>query len=268
MITFKDLVSLRTDVFDHSKVKYVRHKDNRQEYRELIKDRDELLKYQKYQKNNVFKNCEYIISFVGKDGTKSLFIGVFKVGKVYKKNNAYYYDLIEEKGFDDFKDRVVVDWGSATLSWHQWYSNTEKEVVEILPKGFFGHFPGLLEFSLDFYDLKKLVNNVDANKDWFNNLKSVNGIYLILDSKTGNQYIGSASGKEGIWQRWASYTRDGHGGNILLKDLCLIDSEYYKNFRFSILQTLPSNILPKEVVKIENLYKVKLGTKSFGLNQN
>ena len=143
-----------------------------------------------------------------------------------------------------------------------------KEVVEILPKGYLGHFPGLLSFVLDFSELQKLAKNTEANREWLNHLKSVNGIYLILDEKTGNQYIGSASGKLGIWQRWSEYAKNGHGSNKMLKELCSSDSSYYKNFKFSVLQTLPSNSTSKEVILIENLYKTKLGTKAFGLNMN
>ncbi len=34
-------------------------------------------------------------------------------------------------------------------------------------------------------------------------VSSVNGVYLILDTRTGNQYIGSAYGNDGIWQKWS-----------------------------------------------------------------
>jgi len=89
-----------------------------------------------------------------------------------------------------------------------------------------------------------------------------------LDKITGNQYIGSAYGKDGIWQRWSEYSKTGHGGNELLKELCLIDTQYYKNFQFTILQSLPSNLSNKDVIAVESLYKKKLGTKVFGLNKN
>jgi len=268
MLTFRELISLKTDILENSRVKYVRHKDSRKEYKELIKDREELLKYQTEQKSDIFNGCSYIVSFFGQESTKSLFIGVFKVNGVKIKNDHYYYDLTEQEGFDDYKDRVVIDWGKATLSWHQWYNKTEKEVIEILPKGYLGNFPGLLNFVLDFSELKKISKNPEANKEWVNHLKAVNGIYLILDEKQGNQYIGSAYGKLGIWQRWTEYVQNGHGGNKQLKELHLKDPSYYKNFKFSVLQTLPSNATSKEVITIENLYKTKLGTKAFGLNSN
>ena len=94
------------------------------------------------------------------------------------------------------------------------------------------------------------------------------GIYLILDSKTGQQYVGSANGKDGIWQRWSEYAANYTGGNKELVALIKSDPHYYRHFRYSVLQTLPSNITQREIVAIENLYKQKLGSKAHGLNAN
>ena len=268
VITFKELASLKTNIFEERKVKYVRHKDSRAEYKDLIKEIDELLKYQKEQSNPVFSDCDYIISFVGQDGTKALFLGVFKVNDVKKENGKYFYDLTKVDDLDCFKDRVVIDWGDATRNWHQWYDRNEKSVVEILPEGFLGEFPGLLNFVLDFSELERLIQNPNANAGWYHRLSSVNAIYMILDNKTGNQYIGSACGKSGLWQRWCDYVKTKHGNNKNLIELCNSDEKYFKNFTFSILQTLPSNVGKGEIEKIESLYKKKLGTKAFGLNAN
>ena len=62
MITIQEILNIKTDLFRYSKVKLVRHKDNRAEYRELIKDRNELLNYQKEQSKHIFKDCDYILS--------------------------------------------------------------------------------------------------------------------------------------------------------------------------------------------------------------
>jgi len=82
------------------------------------------------------------------------------------------------------------------------------------------------------------------------------------------QYIGSASGSNGFWGRWANYAKNGYGGNIELKALLNKDPSYAKNFRYSILQTLPSNYTAKQVVAYESLYKEKLGSRVHGLNGN
>ena len=267
-LTLQDILNLKTNIFRNSRVKLVRHKDSRSEYKELIKDKTELLNYQRQQSKEVFKDCDYIVSFVGLERRKSLLFGVFKVNGVEKVDGYYYYDLEAIQGFDHLIDRVVIDWGDNAIAWHQWYHKQQKEVVQILPKGYLGTFTGLLDFVLTFDELTKLVQNPDANQDWKNHLSSINGIYLILDSKTGNQYIGSANGNEGIWQRWSNYVASYHGGNKKLIDLCSSEEGYFKSFRFSILQTLPSNITQKEIVAIENLYKLKLGSRAFGLNSN
>ena len=199
---------------------------------------------------------------------KSILFGIFKVNGFDQRNEKYFYYLEQLKEFDYFSNRIIIDWGKSTLSWHQWYDKQAKEIIQILPKGHLGLFPGLLNFVLDFDELESLIDNPEANHDWKSNLASVNGIYLILDKNTGNQYIGSANGKEGVWQRWSEYAKTFDGGNKKLKKICKNTTDYHKNFRYSILQSLPSNISQKEIVKIESIYKEKLGTKAYGLNMN
>ena len=268
MFTLQELIELKTDFFKGKRVKLVRHKDSRTEYKDILKDREALLEYQKQQGREVFKNTDYLISFIGQESTKALLFGVFKVNGVDKKEEKFYYNLTEVNVIDELIDRVVIDWGKSAISWYQWYDKQTKEVIEILPKGYLGEFKGLTNFVLDYDELKKLISNPDANKDWKSNLSSINGIYMILDNKTGSQYIGSAYGTGGVWQRWSEYASSIHGNNKRLKELCKKDVNYKKNFQYTILESLPSNINKKEVIKIENLYKEKFGTRAFGLNEN
>ena len=109
MITLQELLELRTDYFKSSKIKLVRHKDSRKEYKDIIKNRAALLEYQKEQGNPVFKNTDYIISFIGQEGTKSLLFGFFKVNGVEKnsQNNKYYYDLEVEFESDVYSQDEV-----------------------------------------------------------------------------------------------------------------------------------------------------------------
>lgn len=273
-LTIQELISLKTDLFNSSKVKLVRHKDSRLEYRDVIKDRDKLIEYQKEQAKDIFKGVDYIISFIGLENSKALLFGFFKVNGVKKvKKDKYVYELdeIKEEWCNTFNDRVVIDWGKGALMWHQWYDiskNKSKEVIEILPKGYLGEFKGLTNFIIDFQELEKIIKNPDANRDWKTHLSSVNGIYMILDKKTGNQYIGSAYGKNGIWQRWSTYVKNKHGENKKLIELCNSSNNYHKNFQYTVLQSLPSNLSAEEVIKIENLYKEKFGSKAHGLNEN
>lgn len=269
MITLQQILESHSPLLKGKKVKLVRHKDSRIEYRHVMKDRGALLEYQKSQSKPVFKGCDYIISFIGLDRKRSVCVGVFKVNSVRSKSEEeYYYDLEEVSEFTDFSDRLIIDWGNNAIAWHQWYDKQPKEVIEILPSGYIGSFPGLLDFVIDHDELRTLTNNPEANFDWQHNLSAVNGIYLILDGSTGQQYVGSACGKKGIWQRWSDYAANGHGNNEELIALQRNDPTFYKNFKFSVLQSLPSNTTQREVVKIENLYKEKLGSKAHGLNLN
>ena len=268
MFTLQQILHSQSPLLKGKKVKLVRHKDNRPEYREAIKDKEGLLKYQNTQPKDVFGQCDYIISFIGLEQSRALFFAVFKKNGCEIKNEEYDYDFERVAEFDLFEDRLVIDWGKSTISWNQWYNKQEKEMIEILPQGYIGNFPGLLDFVLEYDELKKLINNPNSNIEWKNHLSSVNGIYLILDSSSGQQYIGSANGKNGIWQRWQDYAQNGHGNNKKLISLHLNAPLHSKNFRFSVLQTLPSNITKPEIDKIESLYKQKLGSRTYGLNDN
>ena len=60
----------------------------------------------------------------------------------------------------------------------------------------------------------------------------------------------------------------GHGDNKTLKELIFQDPTHANNFQFSILMLLPRTITADEAIKKERLFKNKLGTNSFGLNNN
>lgn len=270
---------------DMNKVKAVRHMDSRIDFKKLI--RNELLEeYQSYQSKNVFHSCDYIASFIADGGTRSLFVGIYKVvqkpmsSDVYtvsdlliecnhtKTIEVYKYALEKITDFEELERRLVIDWGNSTLSWHQWILNSNKRVIEILPKGFVKSFTDYLDFILSFSELKEIIENKEANREWHNKLSSVGGIYLIVDTLNGNQYIGSAYGENGILGRWTKYVKENMKENKALIELVSNNHGYENNFNFSILRTLPKSITDKEVIQIENLYKAKLGTKVFGLNLN
>lgn len=238
--------------------------------------------YQQCQSRPRFRNCDYLVSFLGIEGTKAKFIGVYKVNgegpkrrellpKKYPyprlvEGSGYYYQLEKVSGFEDFEDRIIIEWGKSTRAWDQWL--TGKKVIEILPEGYVRSFPGYLDFVLKFDKLCEIVNNLDSNREWHTALSAVAGVYLIVD-KEGNQYVGSAYGENGIIGRWTQYAKNRHGNNKTLKKLLHKHrSTYAENFSFSILETLPKNWTNQEVIDRENIWKDKLGSRAFGLNLN
>lgn len=137
-----------------------------------------------------------------------------------------------------------------------------------MPEGYVKQFPGYLDFILTYSELAKLIGNPEANREWRNRLSSVAGVYLIIDTTTGEQYVGSASGKQGIWGRWETYVKTKHGGNKQLREVLGNDANNIERFQFTVLRTLPKTLTKREVIEIENLYKKKLNTRAFGLNSN
>ena len=260
------------------KIKLVRHQDQRYDLYELMTT-GQLETYQACQSKPIL-DCEYMVSFIGLPYSKARLYGVYKVLSrsrvsevtlpdsytLIENPENWFYQLEKEDGFEDLEERVVIDWGQSTRAWHQWL--TEKEVVEVLPTGYARSFPGYLDFVLNFDELGRIFSHPEANREWQSALSNVAGIYLILQPSTGAQYVGSAYGYQGIYGRWQNYVLTGHGGNKLLKQICDNGNNMYREFRFSILRTLPKSLTQKEVIEYENFYKNKLGSRAHGLNEN
>jgi len=287
MITLNELLENRNFDFSDDTV-LVRHKDSRIDMFDLI-DQNLFEYYQSAQIKTSFENAKFMIVFIGLESTKALFYDIYKVcgtkdlksikfPEKYKKiypewdknlENAKWYNLEPLIGFEDLKQRIIINWGQGTLAWVQKYNKKNtKEIIEILPTGYVKEFTDYLNFTLSYNELKKMTEYPEANKRWIDKLSSVSGIYLILDKKTGNQYIGSAYGVNGIWGRWNNYVKNYHGGNKQLIELLERDNNYYLNFQWAILETLPANLSKEKVISYEIRYKEKLGTRAFGLNSN
>ena len=240
--------------------------------------------YQSRQGSEVF-NCELIVSFIGESGTRSRFIDVYQVRGVREdaKTTPYSssfifpemgrakfrYDLVPVDGFDALRDRLVVDWGAGMRSWHQWLGEkSNKRVIEYRPLGYVREFSGFDDVHLRFDELERIVKHPDANRLWHTMLGGVAGVYLIVDEATGDQYVGSAYGDDGLLGRWRTYVATKHGGNKRLRKLLDEHPDRFQNFSFSILRTLSRSLTAKEVIAVEQHFKRKLGTHAFGLNEN
>lgn len=104
---------------------------------------------------------------------------------------------------------------------------------------------------------------------WFGALSNVKGVYLITDTDSGEHYVGSTVGNDGIWQRWSTYVANGHGGNKLIKKLLKEKGiEHINNFQYSILEIADSHASDDYIRKRETHWKNALKTKDYGLNAN
>ncbi|WP_455670669.1 GIY-YIG nuclease family protein [Phocaeicola faecalis] len=266
MITIQELLYNR-GLDRKAAIKLVRHKDRRIDLYNMYRtERNAFLEYQNTQSRDVFKGVDYIVSFIGEENTLARFIGVYKIDEKQALPDSYKYFMSEVSGYEDLKERVIIRWENA-ISWNQWIKN-EMEVLEISPGLHYKRFTDYFDLILDFKELQEIV--VENYKDWKIVLSAIKGIYLITDKNTGKLYVGSAYGEDGIWGRWKEYVAtNGHGGNKSLKSLLDEDWEYAcKYFQFSILMLLPKTVTADEAVRKEQLFKTKLGSNSFGLNNN
>ena len=272
MITIQELLYNR-GLDRNAKVKLARHTDKRYPdlYEWYCSDKEKFLNYFEEQSKEVFKGVDFVIALLGEASTLARFVGVYKVNGVVSKideegKGCFKYDLEEITGFEDLKERVIIDWGKGTAKWHH-YIEQIKEVIEIHPGLHYTQFKNYSDVILNYSELKEIIGN--SHKDWRIPLTVTNAIYLILDKKTGLQYVGSTYSKEyGILGRWSGYAKSGHNENKLLKKLFKDDENYADNFQWSILTLLSKNITEKEAITIETLYKKKLGARTFGLNGN
>ena len=99
-------------------------------------------------------------------------------------------------------------------------------------------------------------------------LSAIGAIYLIVNGLTGQQYVGSATGTGGLWQRWCEYAKTGHADNLLLREACASGRGCPAAFSFSILETFSRTLARDEALSSEAYFKHKLGTRAFGLNAN
>lgn len=265
------------------RIKLVRHKDNRESitingrvvegnpYEWYLTDREMFIAYQSEQHKDIFKDVDYVVSFIGEDGTLARMIGVYQIlGRDEERENQtgkYCYKMVEVDGFDELTDRVIVDWGDSTRAFHQRLDKNDKVIVAIERKGFDWVCPDYEEISLTYRQLSHVIN--ERLEAWNRKLTTVNGIYLISDQKTGKLYVGSTYNRDGIWGRWKDYAKTGHGEDVELVKLIDEDPDYAKrNLVWSILQTLPLDVSDKEAIRVETLWKNKLGRSACMLNDN
>lgn len=105
---------------------------------------------------------------------------------------------------------------------------------------------------------------------WKNTLSRQQGVYVITNTDNGKLYVGSATGRNGIYQRWKNYIDDGHGGNTELRKLVEQQGEAYveTHFRYTLLEHYDSTV-PKNVVLAREAYwKQALDTRKHGYNDN
>lgn len=103
---------------------------------------------------------------------------------------------------------------------------------------------------------------------YYEALKKITGVYCLTDTHTGKLYIGSATGEEGVAQRWGNYLDSKHGGNKKL--IALYEqkgAEYFeKYFTYTLLEYFGLSYDPIKILEREQYWKRCFDTIKNGYN--
>lgn len=223
--------------------------------------------YWNYSKKKNFKVDDITLGFVPFPLKKNCWM-LFHVGKVTKDLNVFNgvgYEAEDLSDYEKYLGRLIIKYENHGQNLIRKGNSILHlcEVDEILPEVFNNDiFPGYENVNVSWKSLSTLI----SKKSWQTALANQKGVYLLVDTKTGKKYVGSAYGQEMLLGRWESYIRTINGGN---KKLLILNDQYIKdNFNFTILETFNKNTPDQTIIERECFWKNVLLTRTHGYNDN
>lgn len=277
-LTFNAL--LRSEGVDPAEVRLLRHETKRYRgrtpYSLWREDPDSPVRLERYQSTQradrrAWFRGRYWASFVVAPDASTLFVGLYEVGDVRPVPAGWLhdlndlpldpavdelYDLAKADPLRDYAGRLAVDWAAGARSWVQLAGNQDKTIVELRRTVIDPPFPGFAGFVRQLSEIEAMP------RSWRDALSATGGVYLLTCPRTREQYVGSATGRDGFIGRWREYLDGGDGGNAGLR------SREPADYRVSILQSAGSADDREAVLAMEALWKEKLQSREMGLNKN
>ena len=246
ILNFSDV--LKNVGLDPKDVKLIRHALSDERFRECYKA-GMAHEYTQHQKDGFSKGYSYWITFISDGGTYARLHSCYRVnGSVpdtpdvcpagipdceameYRGEMAF-FDLQYMDLLKEYEGKLVIDWGGSARMWHQ--NDTDYELWQVA-------------------------------------MAAVNAVYLIVDTKTGDRYVGSTYGYDGLLGRWSVYVATGgHGNNKgMISHLKSVNHSCH-DLQFSVLQVLSKALPDNQIIDAETLWKKKLLTyEPLGMNAN
>lgn len=216
VLTFATLLDLAG--IARSSVRLLRHQDNRHPGHPspYALWRDNRPRFEEYQATQGFGDALDLkapiwASFVGVPGRETLFVGLYTAeligalpedrahpitGGIEPAGSCNLYRLDPKPELSEYAGRLWIEWGKGYRAWIQRGDRVPKPIVEL--RRTFGEdpFPG---FSVLILKLSE-IETIPAS--WSAALSSTRGIYLLSCPRTREQYVGMASGPDGLMGRW------------------------------------------------------------------
>ena len=276
MLSFGNLIDLAG--IGRSNVRLLRHQDNR--YTGFVSPyalwRDYRDRFEAYQETQAIGDearlrAPYWASFVGVPGRETLFVGLYSAeligplaadrehpvtGGVETAGSCHFYKLALMPELADYAGKLWIEWGTGYRSWIQRGDSGSKSIIELRRSLGEPPFPGFQSLILNLSEIETIPPT------WATALSATRGVYLLTCPRTREQYVGMASGADGLLGRWREYFASGHGGNVGLK------SRDPSNYQVSILETVGSGATVSDLAAIEARWKAKLQSREMGLNRN
>lgn len=213
--------------------------------------------------------CAQVLSLIDLGQSNWLFAGVYQIlgcrpHPDYKTNFLYSTKLLPKQ--EELIGRITVH-HKRTRNSRIWYKpGITLPITEIRrEKLTIEEFPGYNAVVISHSSLKIITEQKIAS--WHGALANIKGIYLVTDTTTGRHYVGKASGKSGIWQRWCSYAENGHGGNKALKKLLKKKgAQHMTHFQYSVLEIADTHASDEDILIRESYWMNALKSREFGLN--
>jgi hypothetical protein len=184
-----------------------------------------------------------------------------------RTDDLRYFDLHQSDVLLSFRSRLVIEWSNDTINWAKAGGKADQMPVVEIADPVRVPFPGFDEVLITYDELLAITED-SRYAEWRTALAAVQGVYLVADTSSGELYVGKADGTERLLGRWSAYARDGHGGNVALRELAEIDVTHRRHFIFSILRVFGPSATTAEVDAAEAHYKRALLSRQYGLNRN
>lgn len=189
---------LRAVGLDPTEVLLIRHPLSNLGVRAAVAS-DQLLPYTAAQDPTFPTQHTYWLVFLGEEANSARLAACYRNGG---RTAGSQFALEQTDILNDLSGRLIIDWGRGTRTWKQNGTTSSSKPVLAIAERAVDPFPGFENLVLTFQKLETVISEPRRYTNWHAALSAVSAIYLVVDTATGRQYVGSATGEAGLLGRW------------------------------------------------------------------